>query len=192
MDHYTAVARDLLDRFVDIGPGDFFDELDLRNEVAQWVLSAIDDTLRQVGSFDGEGELHLGREPLAPAEHFLTVLPRHLFTINWADTAPGVSWPESYHLIAVPAYDRFIVTATQDGSAAYGVAEIAIGQFPQSADPIDGAKSVIQTWWSFLRGQSGQDRWAYVWDEGEVGKKAAEEWADEVWSFDDDFDEDEE
>jgi hypothetical protein len=28
--------------------------------------------------------------------------PRHLLTINWADSAPGVSWPVAYKATYVP------------------------------------------------------------------------------------------
>ena len=40
--------------------------------------------------------------------------PRHLFTINWADSGSGFSWPVAYYLTWLPYYDRHVVTASAD------------------------------------------------------------------------------
>jgi len=153
----------------------------LCNAVARMVLGVIQNRLPQCGIFDGEGELTLTRKRFERAFRDVVLLPQHLFTINWADSAPGISWPEVYHSTYIPGYDRYVVTAAFDGTDLYGVTELAIGFFDGARLPAEGSADVLKEWWRFLR-DNCQERWAYVWDEALISKKVAEEWADEVWS----------
>jgi hypothetical protein len=41
--------------------------------------------------------------------------PQLVCTINWADSGPGFSWPESYHVTYLPGFDKFVITASTDG-----------------------------------------------------------------------------
>jgi len=52
---------------------------------------------------------------------------RFLFQINWADTAPGFSWPADYHLIWLPGFDRWVLTYSADSPDAMGYCDIALG-----------------------------------------------------------------
>jgi acyl carrier protein len=47
-------------------------------------------------------------------KHRTALLARSLFGFNWADSGPGYSWPELFHLVYVPIYDVYIVTRSDE------------------------------------------------------------------------------
>jgi hypothetical protein len=98
--------------------------------------------------------------------------------INWADSGPGISWPEDYYATFVPGFERFVVTASMDGTDMWGVTDLAIGSFAGSVDLRAGVESVIFAWWS---AQNREEPWAYVWGEGLIDKETAQRWCDAVW-----------
>jgi hypothetical protein len=151
----------------------------VRTAVARIALGVIQNRLPQCGIFDGD-TLTLTRKQFARPRRDVVMLPQHLFTINWADSAPGISWPEAYHSTYIPGFDRYVVTASFDGTDMYGVTELAIGFFEADREPADGCADVLRGWWRFLQ-ENCQDRWAYVWGEGLIDRAAARGWADEVW-----------
>ena len=118
-------------------------------------------------------------------------LPQHLFMINWADSGPGISWPEDYYVAFVPGFERFVVTASMDSTDCWGFTDLAIGSFAGDVPLKAGAHAVITGWWS---AQHGEYPWAYVWGEGLISQEIADGWRDEVWPPDveeeDDFGED--
>lgn len=158
----------------------------LANAVSRIALGSIQNRLPQVGIFNREGELTLGRNYYPKPSRPVELLPQFLFMINWADTAPGLSWPESYHAAYLPGYDRYVVTASWDSTDMYGYTELAIGWFAGDTDVVTGARNAITGWWQDIANGSDQHRWEYVWEEGLVSKAEAESWADEVWG--DDYD----
>ncbi len=151
----------------------------LKNAVARIALSVIQNRLPQCGIFDGD-KLTLTRKQFSHPRRDVVMLPQHLFTINWADSAPGISWPEAYHATYIPGFDRYVVTASFDGTDMYGVTELAIGFFEGDRQPVEGCADVLKNWWRYLQ-ENCQYRWAYVWDEGLIDRAAANGWADEVW-----------
>ena len=73
------------------------------------------------------------------------------------------------------------VTASQDSPDMHGYTDEAIGHFAEDEETDAGARRVITGWW---KGQvDGWDlqRWAYLFDTGEIDAETAEAWADEVW-----------
>ena len=165
--------------------------LDLCHAVAKIALHAVQDTLLQVG-FIQDGEMHLGRQRSDVERKVVVLFPRHLFMINWADTAPGISWPESYHVVFFPEAGRYVVTASQDSADAWGFTEIAIGHFEVSTPLLDGCRRIITRWWRHQFDGWDQPRWAYVWQEGNVSEEEANSWADSVWTEETKTDEEEE
>jgi hypothetical protein len=157
------------------------DDHALANAVARVVLGAIQQRLPQVGIFDKEGDLMLGRGYYPKPDRPVELMPQFLFMINWADSAPGLSWPESYHVAYLPGYDRYVVTASQDSTDIWGYTELAIGSFDGNADVLAGARKVITDWWEEATRGSDDPRWAYVWEEGRVSRVEAESWADALW-----------
>lgn len=161
---------------------DIDDDTALKNAVARIALSVIQDRLPQCGVFDGEGNLTLTRDQFARPSRDVIPLPQHLFMINWADTAPGVSWPEAYHVTYIPWFDRYVVTASLDGTDMHGVTELAIGHFDGALTLAEASGDVVKAWWRYLMSACCQDRWAYVWDNGVIDAATANAWADEVWA----------
>ena len=140
-----------------------------RDELPQWVLVERSRVIR-------------GRQKItASASPFK---PQHLFTINWADSAPGFSWPVAYYATRVSDFGRVIVTASADGVEMYGFTDFAIGHFAASADLLTAARTAVVSHWS-LRAQDGQRRWEYLQEPGLVTAELASRWAGDVeWDED--------
>ena len=110
--------------------------------------------------------------------------PRHLFTINWADSGPGFSWPVAYYVTWVPIYERFVVTASADSPDALGYCDFALGAFRADTPVKEGAKAIICADWKAQQGGWDQQRWAYLFGTGLITETDAYAWADEVWESD--------
>jgi hypothetical protein len=170
--------------------GEFYDALEvpanatpprLAIAVAQILLNHIQGTLPQWASVRGS-KVTLNRK--AHRRHKdarLAFNPRLICTVNWADSGPGFSWPESYHVTYLPGFDKFVVTASRDGPDAWGCADHAIGVAKGSLDQVDAAKEVVSEFWRMQLNSWDQPRWAYLFDEGLIDTNAADAWADEVW-----------
>jgi hypothetical protein len=126
----------------------------------------------------------LGWQPYRrrPAGQGLAFVPQHLFTINWADPGPGFSWPEAYHLVYVPGYQRWVVTASQDGDDAWGCTDQAIGYFGGGGDRLARTGAVIRAYWQRRRSENESGPWCYLFDERLVSKRTAEQWRSRVWT----------
>ena len=125
----------------------------------------------------------LGREIRPdPAQRQVKLFPQHLFTINWAFSGPGFSWPEAYYATWVPGYEVAIVTASSDSSDAYGgCTDLAIGAAEASDDLAKAGLDSAAWVWQELLGEGDQQRWAIVEEEGIVSRAQAEAMADDVW-----------
>lgn len=155
-------------------------ELGLANAVARLALSRVQDRLPQWGVVDADGNVELAREHRASKARQVDLLPQFLFNINWADSGPGFSWPESYHAAFVPGFGRYVVTASADGTDAYGYADIAIGWFEDEETLLEGSKRVILKWWQEYRDHD-HEGWVYLFSTGIVGEEEALRWKEEVW-----------
>ena len=70
--------------------------------VAAILLERIQDQLPQWASVR-DGKATLGRTLRdRAADRTVEITPVHLVTINWADSGPGFSWREAYHVTYVP------------------------------------------------------------------------------------------
>ena len=149
--------------------------------VAQILLHHIQETLPQWASMRGS-EVSLNRkEHKRHKDARLAFNPQLICTINWADSGPGFSWPESYHVTYLPGFDKFVVTASRDGPDAWGCDDHAIGVANGSLGPVDAAKEVVTEFWRMQVDAWEQPRWAYLFDEGLIDTKTADAWVDEVW-----------
>ena len=149
--------------------------------VAAVLLERIQDRLPQWASVS-EGKANLGRNLRdRAADRTVEITPTHLVTINWADSGPGFSWPEAYHVTYVPYYDEYIVTGSVDCTDVYGVTDFALGHFRPGEDIRKASAEIIRTEWQFLTDNYNQYRWAYLFDEGLIGQDFADELADTIW-----------
>jgi len=149
--------------------------------VAQILLHEIQGTLPQWASVRGETVTLNRKEHKRHKNARLAFNPQHVCTINWADSGPGFSWPESYHVTYLPGFDKFVITSSRDGPDAWGCSDHAIGVADGNLEPIEAAKEVITEFWRMQRNAWEQSRWAYLFDEGLIDEKTANVWADEVW-----------
>ena len=154
------------------------DEHSLPNAVARICLTSVQDDLPQWAAVN-DGEVTLARkvrDTLELPERIL--LPRHLFTINWANSAPGISWPEAYYVTLLLGWDVHVVTASQDTDEIYGYEDFAIGWFDAKQDAVEGSKDVLTSYWGGLLSEYDQKRWEELL---EFSQGEPEDWADEVW-----------
>ena len=103
MDENRIAAADLV-QFFALDSRDLMGDLTLRHRVASQLLGPIQHFLPQCHVFDAAGQLCVTRQPLPPIARTVVPLPQHLLLINWADSAPGVSWPEDYYCTYVPEH----------------------------------------------------------------------------------------
>ena len=125
------------------------------------------------------------------ANRTIELLPKALFTINWADSGPGFSWPVAYYATYVPLYDVYVVTASADSPDAFLVCDMALGHFKASDDIVEASLQIIKADWKSQNDQWDQQRWAYLFDWNLVSDKQAYKIADEVWEeeLEEDYDE---
>jgi hypothetical protein len=107
--------------------------------------------------------------------------PKLICCINWADSGPGFSWPESYHLTYIPGFDKFVITSSRDSEDAWGCTDHAIYVADGRLKPIEAAKKGVTHFWNYQAEEWGQERWAYLFDEGLIDGDTVICWADQVW-----------
>ena len=114
-----------------------FDCSRLQAAVAQVLLHGVQHRLPNWGGWDATRFVLARAYCRRAAGQTLALVPQHLFTINWADSGPGLSWPEAYHLVYIPGYERCVVTASRDGDDLWGCTDHAIGFFPAGGDNVE-------------------------------------------------------
>jgi hypothetical protein len=152
----------------------------LPNAVARLALSRIQDRLPQWYASRGQTEIQ-GRKAYETTDGDVLLLPLHLFTLNWADSGPGYSWPEAYHVTWFPEFDRYVVTASADCPDVWGYEDRALGHFGQGEAIIQGARRIVTTFWRDECNGGDAGGWAYLFDTGAVDEAEAYAWAADVW-----------
>jgi hypothetical protein len=122
------------------------------------------------------------RDPDGKPLRKISLASRSLFTINWADSGPGYSWPVEYRLQWVPFYERWVVTASADSPDAHGYCDFALGSFGRDEAIEKSVGEIIKADWTEQFSKYGQHRWTYLLGVGLISKKTANKWADEVWN----------
>lgn len=158
----------------------------LQIAVARVLLNPIQASLPQWAAVRESGEALLNRKEIQrhPQAVRLTLEPQLVCCINWADSGPGYSWPESYHVTYIPGLEKFIVTSSRDGADAFGCADHALGWGSAAEGELLVAKRIIQGFWEHQRNEWDQERWAYLFDEGLIDSATADAWAEEIWPQD--------
>jgi hypothetical protein len=161
------------------------------NAVARIALARVQTSLPQFAicypdHVDLARDIH--QAPSRPVE----ALSRHLFTIDWAMTAPGISWPEAYNLTWLPGVERWVVTASRDSPEVGGYCDTTLGHFEAQPDPVEGAGRVIGGYWCDLMTEYDQQHWEVFFEAGMVDRFTAMAWADDVWQTDREEEPDEE
>ena len=147
----------------------------------QILIQGVQEELPQWSTTHADGRIVFGRKLRDCSKRArLALAPVRLFTINWADSGPGFSWPETYTLVYVPWHERFVVIASQDGGDVWGCSDQAIGHFPRKERRLVGVRTTISNHWR-AQSDDGQSPWAYLFDTGLVDTETAERWRKQVW-----------
>ena len=99
---------------------------ELDGAVATILLNTMQSRLPNYRWYDEEGNLKSVIDNNVLNKRKIQLLPIHLFSINWANSAPGIEWPESYSVIYVPSHNVRIVTTSSDSTDLYGLSLIHI------------------------------------------------------------------
>jgi hypothetical protein len=158
-------------------------QLAASNALARMILSGYEDTLPAY-LWSAGGVVHSTRREVG-LKRFKTEL---LLGIDWANSGPGVSWPEMYHLGWLPVFERWIVVASRDTDEVDGYCDRALGHFADCDEPVREAASVILHYWVGLLNDE-QARFEEVTDTGLISD--VDEIADRVWGDCDERDEEE-
>lgn len=153
----------------------------IANAVARIALARVQKSLPQF-AICGPNSIEFGRDITNAPSRQVEVMSRHLFTIDWAMTAPGISWPEAYYLTWLPGVDRWLVTSSRDTPEVGGYCDLALGYFGSDKEPLEGAGLVIGDYWCDQYINYDQQRWELFFEAGLVSIEMASEWADEVWN----------
>jgi hypothetical protein len=158
--------------------------------VGAFAVAEIQEQLPNCGICDGRG-VTLTRTYREVEDRTVTGLTRHLFTINWANSAPGVSWPVAYTLVWIPVFDEFVVVASADGTDAFGYADFALGHFPAGGDWIAQVKDIVVRDWQAALAGWDQAAWEHLFGSGAVPEEVSMAWRREVWAGTEWWDEEE-
>jgi hypothetical protein len=161
-------------------PGDLYTRSDAA--VGGILLEAMEHRLPQWMGRNRDGEVAMARKYSDPAKHAertVKLTAQSLLTINWGG-GPGNSWPESYKLVWVPVFERFVVTSSSDSPEGFGYCDFALGAFTLDTSPLDGARNLIAQNWATQRSWE-QERWESVFTHGLVSMELAHQWADVIW-----------
>jgi len=183
---YSKDEQEIIEQWIEQAPMRP-DRDDFRNSnlVAEIALSNIKGELPQWAQFYKDGHALWGRKHklslVKERDKFLN--PLYLFMINWADSGPGFSWPESYYSTCLPGYDIYVVTASQDSDDVHGYTDEAIGCFvSNNPDMVNlEASTIIKQWWKYQYDGWGQESWAYLFGTGLIDEETAERMRSDIW-----------
>ena len=155
-------------------------DLELDSEVARFLLEPVRSLLPEWSCSQEDGSFFTTRPPASRTATKLRAIPLLLFSINWASSGPGYSWPEAYYVTPVPELGVRIVTASVDTDEITGYTDLAIGMCSSVRSPEWGTKKIITSWWR--RGCGIAKPWEMLWSPGLISGARAERWRKEfVW-----------
>ena len=151
--------------------------------VAAILLRSIERSLPNWGAWSPESGLVTARtrRPRRDSRK-LHLKPKHLFTINWASSGPGFSWPNEYNLCWVPLYERYVVTVSADSPEGLcGYTDLALGSFGASEDVENRVRAIVVGDWYGQFMEWNQAQWEDVAETGLISAEALMRRAEEVW-----------
>ncbi len=163
-------------------------DLTSANSVADIALSNVKDSLPQWSVCYEDGSVEYSRDlKLSLVKKRDEIIdPTFLLMINWANSGPGYSWPESYYATYLPGYDIYVVTVSQDSDDKHGFTDEAIDYFeidnPQWINK--PAQAIIKYWWALSYKDWNQHPWVEIFSPGEISIQEAHDLSDEVWGKD--------
>lgn len=150
--------------------------------LARTVLSGVEDTLPVFTTVD-RGVTIVTRKKRTPRSSCVRAVPIFMLEVNWANSAPGISWPEAYHVVWLPGFDCWVLTSSRDTPELDGYCDRVLCHFGQCDDPVAEAGSRIQAYWQRLKNAYGQARWVRLLNTGRIAQSDAARMAGTVWSL---------
>jgi hypothetical protein len=154
------------------------------NAIARMALNHHQRGLPQWGCCNGD-EVVMSRHYEGRSLRRFRFEPLFLLMINYADSGPGFSWPESYHAVLFPHYDVYIVMASQDSPDVYGYVDEAIGFFSKDRDIVEAVKPILCKIWPGEIDPVPEYAWESVWREGLIDAQTACAWRAELFGLND-------
>jgi hypothetical protein len=96
--------------------------------------------------------------------------PAFVGMINWADSGPGFSWPEAYHVTDVPELAIRVVTGSRDSEDMLGCTDHALGWAPIATPAREAAQTIVRADWVRQADECDQQRWVCVLGAGVLGE----------------------
>ena len=184
---YTEDDQHVIERWIELSSIDpERDDLNDANRVAEISLSSVQGRLPQGISISEDGSPVVGRKTWhcqVPMRNDL-LFPTHLLDINWDDSQPGFSWPESYYATFFPGYNLYAVTVSQGSGDSNGYYDLAIGSF-QVEEPAQieaKASLVLQAWWQSQHKGVRKSAWKELLKSGKIDAETSLRLRDEVWN----------
>jgi hypothetical protein len=155
----------------------------LGNVAARIALATIQHRLPQWGYFTpGQGVTYSRTLRLFPVRK-VNSQPLFLFSVNWGDSGPGFSWPESYHVTWIPYYERFLVTASSDSKDLFGFEDLSLGSFTGSSQrgaDLGKIRARILSFWQEHRDHEFE-AWEGLSKPGAIKETTVLAWRSRVW-----------
>ena len=184
---YTRDDQEVIERWIKHSPT-VTEKEDLvnANRVAEIALSSVQARLPKGISIREDGSTFIGRKTWhcpVPMRNDL-LFPIHLLEINWDDSQPGFSWPESYYATVFPGYNVYAVTISQGSGDSHGYYDLAIGCFmaDEPGEITAKASLVIQAWWESCHQTVKKFAWKELLKSGQIDAVTALRLRDEVWN----------
>ena len=155
----------------------------LEAAVAAILLRSIERGLPNWGGWSPETGVMLARKrrPRTDSRR-LHLVSQRLFTINWASSGPGFSWPHQYTLTWVPLYERYVVTVSADSPEGLcGYTDLALGSFGASEDVEKCVRAIVVGDWRGQYLEWNQAQWTDIEETGLISTETLMRWAGEIW-----------
>lgn len=184
---YTEDDQQVIERWIkhsEMGTED--NDLNDANRVAEIALCSVQGRLPQGIAIREDGSPVICRKTWhcqVPMRNDL-LFPTHLLDINWDDSQPGFSWPESYYATVFPGYNVYAVTISQGSGDSHGYYDLAIGSFmaDEPGEITAKASLVIQAWWESCHQTVKKFAWKELLKSGQIDAVTALRLRDEVWN----------
>ncbi len=184
---YTEDDQQVIERWIkhsEMGTED--NDRNDANRVAEIALCSVQGRLPQGIAIREDGSLVIGRKtwqsPVPMRNNLL--FPIYLLEINWDNSQPGFSLPESYYATFLPGYNVYAVTISQGSGDSHGYYDLAIGFF-QAEEPAEieaKASLVLQAWWQSQHQGVRKCGWKELLKSGQIDAETALRLRDEVWN----------
>ena len=169
-------ASELLDKFGFESDEQYFDFRQsphkvFATEVAKILLGRVQHKLPNFTVFDGQNIVStrdLGHKRNARSIEYF---PHFVFSINWADSSPFISWHQAYWTVFLPELHLNVLIGCLDSDDLYGYQDFVMGYRSVGESLEDFIREEIEYEWAWQHAEWGQRPWENIIDTGLMDKK---------------------